>query len=208
MLVSHEHKFIYIKSKKTASTSVQDYLEPYCENGIIYRRSPHAHMPARKVRKLVGEEIWNDYLKVTTIRNPWDKMVSLYYWSRAKTNRKWYIRLRLLYTWGSFKNPAEKYSFKDFIKVRDSKDMANVDKHILLVDGKMPDYFFVRFEHLNEDMENLCQKIGIPYNADELPKKKVGKKNIKTYKDHYDEETRDIIERAYEWETKVFGYEF
>ena len=207
MLVSHDYKFIYIKSKKTASTSIQDYLEPYCRNGIVKRRAPHSHLSATKVKALVGDEIWNSYLKITPIRNPWDKMVSLYFWRRNR-KRPWYLRIRLYFKWGTFRNPAETYSFKDFIELLESKKATNVDKRILLVDGQMPDYYFVRFEHLHEDLETLCGKLGIPYESDKLPKKKVGLREKRDYKQLYDDKTKKIVEDAYPWETHEFGYTF
>lgn len=55
MIISHRHKFIFIKTRKTA--------------------------PAVAVRSWVGEEIWNRYFKFCFERNPWDKTVSDFYWS-------------------------------------------------------------------------------------------------------------------------------
>ncbi len=101
MLVSHRREFIYTKTFKTASTSVEVYFEPFClpagelpqvgnrdeyvtETGIVgYRgKNPQGtkkwfnHMPAALIKEQIGEEIWDSYFKFCAIRNPFEKLVS------------------------------------------------------------------------------------------------------------------------------------
>ena len=102
MLVSHRKKFIYTKTVKTASTSVESFFEPLCveegkwsfserrnmhisEHGIIGSRAAvldnckwFNHMSAHSIRRKINQEVWNDYFKFTVIRNPFDKMLSGY----------------------------------------------------------------------------------------------------------------------------------
>jgi len=88
MLVSHRKKFIFLKTRKTAGTSVEIYLEPYClppvepfvathrrqesvtPAGIVGYRGPNNdasqysnHMTAKALKPLVGDDVWNSYLK-------------------------------------------------------------------------------------------------------------------------------------------------
>lgn len=105
MLVSHRRRFIYFKTRKTASTSTEIFFEPYCvadpshvpqhstrqlisDAGIVGSRRDGVvagdfffnHMPAGLVRERIG--VWNfdDYLKICNVRNPYDKMVSRFWW--------------------------------------------------------------------------------------------------------------------------------
>jgi len=106
MLLSHRHRFIYTKTFKTASTSVESYFEPYClpdgeweqtenrslyegETGIIGQRKPgahqmglpwYAHMPAQKIRDQLGPETWQNYFKFCVVRNPYAYLVSAFYY--------------------------------------------------------------------------------------------------------------------------------
>ena len=58
--------------------------------GVVGRRGPlrggetwHDHMPARKILRLVGPEVWNGYFKFGVIRNPFSKVVS-HFWFKIK----------------------------------------------------------------------------------------------------------------------------
>ena len=39
-------------------------------------------MPGHEVREKIDKEIWNSYYKFCFERNPWDKTVSNYFWSK------------------------------------------------------------------------------------------------------------------------------
>lgn len=206
MLVSHDHKFIYIKPKKVAGSSIQAYLARFCENGINFHRDPKSHMKAKDVKKLVGDEIWNSYLKITSVRNPWDKTVSLYFWRKRK--RPLYIHLRRVLKGWPWHGPASRYNFKDFVKVMFENNTLNEDKAITNIDGELPDYYFIRFEHMHEDIEKLCEKLGAKYNPDDMPQKKVGHRKSDSYKEHFDDETKELVRKAYKTEIGRFGYSY
>ena len=102
MLVSHRERFIYLKTFKTAGTSIEMALEHLCRpehglapgtyyngpDGIVAERGGRsaasairAHAEAAAVRHLVGRPTWDSYLKIAAVRNPYDKAVSMF-WHR------------------------------------------------------------------------------------------------------------------------------
>ena len=127
MIVSHEHRFIFLKTAKTAGTSIEialskycspddtvtpifvedertraelgyqgpaNYLIPYgqysrldwCQFVATRRRLKFLnHSPAAHVQQYVESDIWNSYFKFSVERNPWDKLVSYYYWEHRGT---------------------------------------------------------------------------------------------------------------------------
>ncbi|MEO9477174.1 MAG: sulfotransferase family 2 domain-containing protein [Cyclobacteriaceae bacterium] len=207
MLVSHEHKFIFIKPKKVAGSSIQAYLARFVgKDGVNYHRDPKSHMKARDVKKMVGEDVWNSYQKITVVRNPWDKTVSLYFWRRRK--RPFYIHLRRILRGWPWHSPSRRHNFKDYIKYLYERNDLNADRNIVWIDGKLPDYYFIRFEHLHEDMEKLCSKLGVEYDADAMPQKKVGHRKGSGYHQHFDEETQELVRKAHAEEIEKFGYTY
>lgn len=107
-IVSHRRRFIFVKPRKTAGSSVQIALAPWCgegdvlsDGGLVFRpgvdtddfRAPpvrHAgwndryghvaqHALPDVVRAKVGARVWDDYFKFTVARNPWDLFVSMYH---------------------------------------------------------------------------------------------------------------------------------
>jgi len=129
MIVSHRHRFIFLKTRKTAGTSVEIALARICGDddvltpigdadakvrfefagrdaqnihvpwrravlGVVGARSIpqrrpvfYNHMPAAAARALLGKEIWNSYFKFTIERNPFDRLISFYYFqNRGNAN--------------------------------------------------------------------------------------------------------------------------
>ncbi|MDV7145713.1 sulfotransferase family 2 domain-containing protein [Tropicimonas sp. TH_r6] len=108
MLISFPFKFIYIKTNKTASTSIEMALQPFCQEdastpieeklhtivsdvGIVGQRLVpkseaneldrywYNHMPASELKSKVGEHVWDSFTKIHAIRNPFDKVLSSFF---------------------------------------------------------------------------------------------------------------------------------
>ena len=125
MIISHKYKFIFLKTSKTAGTSIEIALSEFCdEDDIITPISPkderirsdlgfcgpqnfissfkeyefldwinfffkyknkrkrqyYNHITASRAKRLLGEKRWKEYYKFCFVRNPWDRVVSQYYW--------------------------------------------------------------------------------------------------------------------------------
>ena len=116
MIVSHRWKFIFVKTRKTAGSSIERFLLPHLGpddvvRGIDSRNADgrfnplpelashpdranarltveqlargvrfYQHMPAWRLRNRVGAATWDEYTTFCFERNPWDKLVSFYYW--------------------------------------------------------------------------------------------------------------------------------
>ncbi|BAW80178.1 hypothetical conserved protein [Candidatus Nitrosoglobus terrae] len=102
MVISHQHKFIFIKNGKTAGTSIEVFLSQICADTDIvtpiYPPIP-SHIPrnyegfynrmtSAEIRHQIGEKTWRDYFKFCVERNPWDKTLSYYHMAnfRAEGN--------------------------------------------------------------------------------------------------------------------------
>ncbi len=107
MIISHRHKFIFLKPRKVAGTSVEVALAQHCGDDDIvtpigafnpkWDDDPYAH-PGKKwpgygrhatlkrVRMTLGRELWDAYFKFAITRNPWDLVVSQYHWATRQND--------------------------------------------------------------------------------------------------------------------------
>lgn len=112
MIISHLHKFIFIKTNKTAGTSLEIALSSICgkedvitpislEDEIVRfkllgkkpqnfhlsnGKSFRAHSTASFIKENIPDPIWDSYYKFTIERNPWDKVISHFYWLNRVKN--------------------------------------------------------------------------------------------------------------------------
>lgn len=211
VLVSHRHKFIYIKNAKVAGTSIEAYFEPYCldpdvpyevtesretsvtNHGIVASRGMghgasktcHAHLSAAELRGLVPA-VFDSYFKFAVVRNPFDMMVSRYYFRRQR-------------------DPTNDISFREYCLAWNEDDNYNR----ISISGRPAMNYIMRYEHLQEDLETVCKHLGIPYNPERLPSFKSQYRPANDdYRKHYDRETRAHVERVFARELKAFGYSF
>jgi hypothetical protein len=219
VLVSHTHRFIFLKTKKTASTSVEAYFEPFCldnppkriremrhehisEVGIVGARGSrqrrakatfHAHMSAWDVLRAIGPRTWLRYFKFTTIRNPYDKCVSMFYFRFAKDQE-------LLQ--GSFQKVRE--AFRDWMLA----GSHGHDRYVFRIAGLPVVNQFIRYERLHEDMAEVCDRLGAPYAPDKLPRFKTNTPvaDRRHFSEYYDPDTDAVVQRAFGWELNRFGY--
>ena len=222
MILSHKHRFIFIKTHKTASSSIELFLNQQCSKNdivtplvreqqegqnyrslyniisllteariygaklaykrFISRNKFFDHMPAQLVKSRVSQKIWNSYYKFCFERNPWDKMVSYYYWKCR--NRK--------------------ISFDDFLKEEDyctNFQLYTKKKRVIL------DHVG-RYENLEDELESICRATGIKFERPFNIRAKSGIRKTKSYRSYYDNTQREIIEEVFSDEIKMHSYRF
>lgn len=158
MVISHKYKFIFIKTQKTAGTSIEVFLSTVCGpedilTPIIPHVEPHVarnhdgyrnHMPGHEIRALVGEDVWSSYFKFCVERNPWDKTISHYCMTRARSAGEL-----------SF----DQYLADNKIPVDFSKYTAPPHSSEIIVDR------ILRYESLSEDLAAVFGELDIPFSG-------------------------------------------
>lgn len=143
---------------------------------------------------------WNDYYKFTTVRNPWAKLVSAFYFQMAKLNNtsKNDYKPQFDVMFEKFRQTilnrnftALKFEFEDYV--------SDVSGELLIDDT-------FKVENLNDDIHIIFEKIGIPVKFDSVPI--INTTHHSPYREYYDEETKNIVGKYFQNEIKKFNYEF
>ncbi len=228
MIISHSHKFIFIKSEKTAGTSIEAVLSEYCrdndivvpindfrhnrnEKGEFTHRSMNAdeeyrtigqHVDAKTIRRKVPADVWNSYFKFSIIRNPWDRTISDFFWKRRQ-DPAIAPRKRFYHHLGvPFNELAQiRKPFNEFLM---SDEFENNDRFYIIDDQLCVD-FVVRYESLLEDLGEVCKRIGLP--SVDLPNLKTGfRQKRHHYSEYFDEENKAIVAEKHKNDIRLFGY--
>lgn len=231
MIVSHRHQFIFLKTYKSAGSSLEVLLSKFCgPDDIVTRlqpedealrpdsgprnyvlpfwrrplrgniktlmgRRPHvrwtgyyAHMPAKAVRRAMGPEVWGNYLKITSERNPWDRQVSIYHWRT--------------------RHMTERPSFGTYLRSNDRRvRLRNFD--IYSERGRIVADEVILYHDMRGCLERLFDRLNLEL-PDEIPGAKTGVRpeSDRDYRILYTDETREMVGRWYAREIKAFGFKF
>lgn len=225
MIISHSRKFIFIKSAKTAGTSLEAALSNYCSGGDVVTplgdyefnrdetgRWVHRAMNSEgfeqhewgaRIRDKVGLDVWSDYFKFSIARNPWDRVVSLFTWKSRNDP---------CHTPGSAFADDAPGSEERLADIREKfarfvRGGWQTNDRFYIIDGQCCVDLVIRYESLAEDTLEVCRRLGIP--AIELPRLKSGFKPGKFhYSQYYDAESRAIVAERHGTDIRLFGYEF
>jgi hypothetical protein len=160
---------------------------------LIDRRSPllgkwyWEHMPATRVRELIGRDIWDGYYKFCFERNPWDKVVSYYNWKK-------------------FGQKRDIPPFKEYVMKKSHRLPRDAD---LYFDGDtcMMDEVF-DYQNFQQTFAGICERLGIPYDG-VMPREKTGVAKEKSDPhDYYDDETREKVAELFSREILRMNYQY
>jgi hypothetical protein len=225
VIISHEHRFVFLKTRKTAGTSVEVLLERLAgadavvtpiwpevpgheaRNYMVLDNPVRArvlqarqrrlagdtrdhpayfnHIAARNIRKRLGRRRWNSYYKFCFERNPWDKVVSAYFWRVGNGHDEGDFRSFVL-RGGDFPSDFHKYS----------------------IDGKSVGVDFVgRFERLEDDLRTVLAQLNLPTDFT-LTREKANYRPAQHAVDvSYDDAMNERVAAAFAREIAAFGYE-
>jgi len=189
-MISHKCKFVFVHINKTGGTSIEEILKK------LSRNLNGKHHFIQEYRKLAdAKHGFENYFKFTIVRNPWDRLLSNYFYKKLNYNNL--IQDLSFKKW--ITNSCDRnYSFENCLSRHTQLDWIVDENGEVVVD------FIGKFENLQEDFDTICDKIGIP--RQKLPHK--NKSKHKHYTEYYDDETRAIVAEKYAKDIEYFGYKF
>lgn len=167
-IVCESNKYIYVSGGKCATTSINNTLrairgfkgyEPAHIDADLWKRY-NKHLPAKKIKDLIGNDIWNEYFKFTFIRNTYSWVVSSFFFM---------VKIGMLkgpedglMTMENFQQVVDYYKSSVGRRYDDSYPIRSQKVFISDNEGKIIVDWIGRYESLKDDFATLCQKIKIP----------------------------------------------
>lgn len=222
MMISHSRRFVFVKTKKTAGTSIECALAPYLRRGDLtspleehepkYRRfskemvrilrekdgnirARNPHLPA----SVVHEHFANDtagYFSFCVERNPWDKAVSaFYFWiSRHPVSRQ----------------NTEEENFKNFVQSDRLSFFSDFD--LYMQDGEPLVDRILSYENLADEFSEVMTQVGLPnvsirkMNAKTEQRPKAARSLKRYFGDDFGNPAAERVRSVFAREIEYFGY--
>ena len=236
MPTCQRRKITFFHITKTAGTTVEKYLGLFnktmnADNDTVMfgtlKHGPAQHYPFEIFYQYRPEEEKN-YFKFSFVRNPYDRIVSQYYWQLTRMRN-----LKDTYSFKTFLLEAEElvsnaicvypaptpyftgdfFNNDEFMKVPTGNKIHFCPQHMYIFDeeDKFKLDFFGSFENFTDDFTRLCLTIDV--NAS-IPARGFGYRthNVSAgrppYREMYDSTTKKIVERMYEKDLDLLKYTF
>ena len=223
MLISHKNRFIFIHIYKTAGTSVMDVFLPYCrlvdrmayefrvsrklfgmighsmgwdDDGMKQFTGYHQHATANEIRMKMGSDIFDPYFKFTFVRNPFDFLVSLYFYIAQSKNHRFHKQVvdmgfSEFLNWYTMRRPQRQLDF-----------VVEPQSNHLLVN------YIGRFETLEKDVAVIQEKLVIKSKSNITHRNPSRNRKGRDYREYYDEKDRSLVENYFHMDLTQFGYDF
>ncbi|MFK7818556.1 MAG: sulfotransferase family 2 domain-containing protein [Planctomycetaceae bacterium] len=229
MIISHRHKFIFIKTNKTAGTSVEIALSKYCGPDDIITPISKKDEPKRQAAGGLGPQ--NYLAPVSSYR-----VADIGRLFQGRRKKRFYNHISAtevvdaigLDVWNSYfkfcfeRNPWDRtvsaYYWKHSKEPRptmtefiDSGYPSKLKKRgfdLYSLDGKIAVDAVYRFEHLADDLDDARQRIGLPTTMELINAKSNQRKEKRDYREYFSANDAERIATLFADEIEHLGYAF
>jgi hypothetical protein len=206
MIISHKYKFIFIKTVKTAGTSIEVYLSDKCGEEDVFTPIhppvlPHRarnvgqfynHMPAGELKPVLPAGIWDSYYKFCVERNPWDKVLSLFHMLNYRSGFE--------------------LSFDQFVADGNEALMQvfNYPRYMNAAGSELFVDRVIRYENLDRELGEVFGLLKVPYGGslNVHAKTEMQADDRLPYNEVYSDKQRSLVQRLFEKEIDLHGYVF
>jgi len=199
MPINNNYTILFIHIPKCAGTSIEKFFDMqklellylakdiYKINNIAF--SPQ-HLRGKDLKEKYAKDIFDDYFKFSFVRNPYDRLVSEYFYQTKIT---------------TINKPHFKNWFFNYFKKIDT-DHKLTQTEFLYIDGVLITDFIGKVENFNDDFNKLLNILDIKSNKSITHDRvKSNRQNIKTF-DLLDKD--DIIKINKIWYDDFINFDY
>jgi len=191
-MISHKHRFIFVHVGRTGGSSLErlagidqtndprtshtgntDFSEKHATFSDYYRQYPKQ---------------FPHYFKFTIIRNPYERLVSAWFWrcTIVKDHQCSFLEFAL--------SRPENWSFKSRLEL----------EHLCFSESVDTFDFVARYENINSDLRYICSQTGLDYSK--YPH--TNKTEHLDYWKYYDDKTMKLVTKRFRLDIEYFDYTF
>ncbi|MCG8568561.1 MAG: sulfotransferase family 2 domain-containing protein [Spirochaetes bacterium] len=227
MIISHKYKFIFIKTFKTAGTSIEVYLSQHCGEGDVFTPIIPYVAPHR-ARNYQG--YWNPLPELLKSHFKNGKTIFKNFFLREKYYN--HISAKILRSripskiWKSYfkfcieRNPFDRaISHYYMLKYRNNSNLSFgeyikqgqfcINLPLYTENKKIIVDKIIRYENLSSELGAVFSILGIPFSGNlGIKAKSEYRDKKKSYKDLINDQQRQILETIFAEELQLHGYQF
>lgn len=186
-----KNKWIFIHPEKCGGVSIEQILMLHYGHDQVSMTYEDQHDSIDSIINMLKVKP-HEYFKFGCIRNPWDRMVSLYY--HAKTHDNLLQKHRIS-------------TFKDFLYFLNYESKKLSAEYKFKHNGLYVMDYVIQLENIEEDIKKLAELLHIkeytiPHYDHQTNRPKI------PYQEYYDNESRFFIQEKFKWDIDFFNYSF
>ena len=225
MIVSHRHNFIFLKTRKTAGTSMEIALSKFCgprdiitpigpkdeqvRSSLGYRstqnRTVSFSLPSLRYVLQERRIRFHNHVAAQWVRGILGERIWNSYFKFSIERNPWDKAISLYY-WRTRHAPEHRPPLMQFLRTVKPESLTN--QQIYTLGGELAVDHVIRYEQLPSEMKSVQQMLGLP-ESPELPR---AKGTVRKNRDHYStligEQERDFIAEKCAFEIGLLGYRF
>lgn len=184
----------YTFSRKAFGVIVK--LMAWHDDGMRQFTGYHKHAKAHEIEEKLGRKAFESYFSFAFVRNPFDFLVSLYFYMLQSKNSVFYNEISQMsfvqfLRWHIASNPPQQI---DFLMDR-SRSSCIVD-------------CIGRFETLAKDVNSIKSKLNLEF-SNEIRHNNPSLYRINNqFMDYYDDEARNLVVNYFQPDLQMLGYDF
>ena len=224
MIISHKYKFIFLKTRKTAGTSIEIALSKFCDADDIitpilatderkrqelgYRGPQNYNIPLRFYQK----SDWINLLKKREPKQFFNHAGATF--TRANVGKNiWQSYFKFCFERNPFDKAISQYywstreprpAIAEYLDSLRTKFLS--DWNIYTIENQVVADFVGRYENLADDLATVAKKLGLPSELSLTKAKGSHRKDHRHYNQVLDEPTRALIEQVCAREMSTFNY--
>jgi hypothetical protein len=214
MIISHKYKFVFIKTKKVAGSSIEQFLYPYLdkESDIITGSSadqtpslnlpkllrkpngqPKGHATYKDAADILGNKL-KTYFIFTVERNPWQKTISAYKFHKSI---------------GNIDCSLNEFAFLNKIKNKKTKTTFSplpCDWYMYTQDNKIIVDKVIQFNNLHQELQEIISHLNIPADINDFLSIRLKQSPVVKYT--LNDKSINKIAKTFSQEIKEFNYQY